>query len=260
MKAVILAAEFGTALYPLTRNIPKALLPLGNKTVLDYLVEKLDRLPIIDQIIIVSNSRFYTDFVVWQKKMDYRKPIRIIQNGVYEAAKEHGSARDLNLALRAFRGTSENFLVFRGDCYFELSLGYFLHPCLGHDEVGFVGFRNGKVKSAAGGYGLLHMDGHGRISLFEDRPLEPTSTNVSIGIYYLPALYRLRLFEYLEIENRETASMAEFIAWLSKKEPLYGIEFHGVWTDLRTQGAYLVARKYVSNRLARRRQGVTLQK
>ncbi len=41
MRAIILAAGFGTRLYPLTKDRPKALLPLGNKTLLEYLGEPL---------------------------------------------------------------------------------------------------------------------------------------------------------------------------------------------------------------------------
>lgn len=41
MKALILAAGLGTRLKPMTDNMPKALVPFANKSIIDYLIEKL---------------------------------------------------------------------------------------------------------------------------------------------------------------------------------------------------------------------------
>ena len=41
LRVIVLAAGFGTRLYPLTKNKPKALLDLGGRTLLDHLMEKL---------------------------------------------------------------------------------------------------------------------------------------------------------------------------------------------------------------------------
>ena len=53
MKAIVLVAGFATRLYPLTKDIPKGLLKLGDKTLLDYLFEKVERvvmLRIVDSL------------------------------------------------------------------------------------------------------------------------------------------------------------------------------------------------------------------
>ena len=54
MKLVILAAGKGTRFYPLTQQVPKGLIPLGNKTLLDYVVEPY--LNYVSDIIIVIND------------------------------------------------------------------------------------------------------------------------------------------------------------------------------------------------------------
>ena len=59
MKAVILAAGYATRLYPLTLNTPKCLLPVGGKTILDWLCDKCDRLDGLEEIIIVTNAKFF---------------------------------------------------------------------------------------------------------------------------------------------------------------------------------------------------------
>ena len=45
MKALILAAGYATRLYPLTLNKPKALLPMGSRTLLDILMDSLTGIP-----------------------------------------------------------------------------------------------------------------------------------------------------------------------------------------------------------------------
>ncbi len=48
MKGLILAAGYATRLYPLTKNTPKPLLEVAGKTILDYIVEKMDKVEEIE--------------------------------------------------------------------------------------------------------------------------------------------------------------------------------------------------------------------
>lgn len=60
MKCLILAAGYATRLYPLTENFPKPLLKVGEKTILDWLVDDVS--PVIDEFIVVSNHKFAHHF------------------------------------------------------------------------------------------------------------------------------------------------------------------------------------------------------
>ncbi len=71
MQAIILAGGYGTRLYPLTLNIPKPLIEIGGKPLLEYLVEKLRRLPQIDDIYIVTNEKFFEVITQWYNKKKY---------------------------------------------------------------------------------------------------------------------------------------------------------------------------------------------
>ena len=58
MKAIILAAGYATRLYPLTKDTPKALLPVAGRTILDRLLDGMRAIPEIDHIHLVTNHRF----------------------------------------------------------------------------------------------------------------------------------------------------------------------------------------------------------
>ena len=72
MKAIILAAGYATRLYPLTIDKPKALLPIAGKPILDYIVDEIETIKEIDEVIVVSNHKFYPNFESWKKNKQSR--------------------------------------------------------------------------------------------------------------------------------------------------------------------------------------------
>ena len=60
MKCSILAAGYATRLYPLTKIFPKPILKIGEKAILDWLLD--DIAPLIDEFIVVSNHKFAQQF------------------------------------------------------------------------------------------------------------------------------------------------------------------------------------------------------
>ena len=67
MEAIILAAGYATRLYPLTENIPKSLLKVANKKIIDYIISKLEEIDIVNNIYIVTNDKFSQQFTEWLK-------------------------------------------------------------------------------------------------------------------------------------------------------------------------------------------------
>ena len=65
MKCLIIAAGYATRLYPLTENFPKPLLKVGDKAILDWLIEDLDKTALIDEYVVVTNHKFAPIFNDW---------------------------------------------------------------------------------------------------------------------------------------------------------------------------------------------------
>lgn len=243
IRAVILAAGFGTRLYPVTKDRPKALLPLGNKTLLDYLVEPLQKLPMVREITLMTNARFYLNFYKWRKASGYTKPLFIEDNGILIPGRRSGAIRDLELAIDSRKRDAEDYLVFCSDNYFVFPLSHFLLPVLSHPHSGFLGVYDVKDIEEAKKYGVVQIDHEHRITGFEEKPAHPQSTLVSVGAYYLPGAFKERLDEYLS-QGLPPDKIGDFVSYLTSQETLYGVEFEGAWFDIGSVESYEKARNY----------------
>ncbi len=243
LRVIVLAAGFGTRLYPLAKNKPKALLDLGGRTLLDHLMEKLESLSVVRDVVVVTNGLFYNELLRWQQRSRYQKRISIENNHVFVPEKRCGAVQDLFLGFRSKRTGSDDFLVLCADNYFDFPLGHFLLPCLGHGQSGFIGMYDVKDIARAQLYGVVELDNHNKVISFHEKPAEPKSTYASIGIYYFPYDYLLRVYEYLNIECLNADRIGDFVGWLSTKEELYGVQFDGCWFDIGDLESYEEAKK-----------------
>ena len=76
MIALILAAGYATRLYPLTINMPKALLPINNKPIIDYIIEQIETIDAVNEIIVISNHKFAENFITGRKNLTAPKAFR----------------------------------------------------------------------------------------------------------------------------------------------------------------------------------------
>src|SRR3989338_10154338 len=80
MKAIIPVAGYATRLYPLTENMPKSLLDIQGKPMIEHIIDKLLELGVIDEIYIVSNAKFYQNFESWLKNFNSEIPIKLLND------------------------------------------------------------------------------------------------------------------------------------------------------------------------------------
>ncbi|MBR4961228.1 MAG: nucleotidyltransferase family protein [Clostridia bacterium] len=123
MKCLILAAGYATRLYPLTENFPKPLLLVGEKTILDWLVDDLASSGKIDAFIVVSNHRYVGSFEEWSRTKTQN--ITVLDDGSTENDNRLGAVKDIQFAVERCQ-IDEDLLVIAGDNVLDFSLNRLL--------------------------------------------------------------------------------------------------------------------------------------
>ena len=83
----------------MTKNFPKPLLKIGENTILGRMLDDIDRIPEIDEHIIITNHRFAPIFEQWVSEQHYDKPITIVDDGTETNESRLGAVCDLLLAM-----------------------------------------------------------------------------------------------------------------------------------------------------------------
>lgn len=123
MKCLILAAGYATRLYPLTENFPKPLLKVGEKTILDWLIDDIDNSGEVDEYVVISNHKFADIFKEWAKEKS--KKITVVDDGTSTNETRLGAVKDIQFAIDSLNIDSD-MLVIAGDNVLDFSLTSFV--------------------------------------------------------------------------------------------------------------------------------------
>ncbi len=99
MKNIVIAAGYATRLGGLTRNYPKPLLKIGERTILGRMLDDIDRIDDITEHVIITNHKFAKIFEDWANGQNYTKPITIVDDGTETNETRLGAVCDLLFAM-----------------------------------------------------------------------------------------------------------------------------------------------------------------
>ena len=114
MKCIVIAAGYATRLGELTKNFPKPLLKIGESTILGRMLDDIDRIPEIDEHIIVTNHKFAPIFEQWAEEQHYTKRITIVDDGTETNETRLGAVCDLLYAMEQLK-IDDSMLVVAAD-------------------------------------------------------------------------------------------------------------------------------------------------
>ena len=123
MKCLILAAGYATRLYPLTENFPKPLLKVGDKTILDWLIDDIDTLGSVDEYVVISNHKFAHHFDAWASTKTQK--ITVVDDGTSTNETRLGAVKDIQFAIDKL-SLDDDMLVIAGDNVLDFSLPQFI--------------------------------------------------------------------------------------------------------------------------------------
>ena len=235
MKAIILAAGYATRLYPLTLNRPKALLPIGEKPIIDHIVEKMDEVDELDEIFVVSNDKFASHFEAWAKTAKSRVPITVLNDGTTDDSNKRGAIGDIAFVIEEAK-VDDDLMVIAGDNFFTYSLADYVRFFREKDRD-CVCVKVWEDESQLSQFGIALLDEKGMVLDIEEKPAKPKS-NTAVFAAYLYKKETVPLFaEYLAAGNKPDAP-GNFPAWLYLQKEVYAYTFEGECYDIGTPDSY----------------------
>ena len=237
MKVLILAAGYGTRLYPRTRSKPKPLLKIGSRPIINYLLPKIEELSNISRIIVVTNQRFYKQFQSWRDNLKTRYPVCILNDLTTSPKDRLGAIGDLDFVCKS-EGITEDFLVLGGDNLFSGSLRDFVRFAKSKLPFSTIGVFDINNKKEACHYGVVNLGRGSRVSQLQEKPLKPKSSLVAMCLYYFPRGKLKLIKEYLKNFSHSRDTTGSYIHWLSRRDKVYGFVFKDLWFDIGHIGTF----------------------
>lgn len=217
MGAVIMAGGFGKRLLPLTEDLPKPMLPIGGRPLLEHIIEQL-------HLAGIRHANVSTHY----------KPEKIIEHfgdGQAFGIKLNYVNEDLPLgtggALGLMAAPNETQLVINGDILTQVDFRAMLAFHQDNHAEMTVAVRQYEVQVP---YGVVECHG-ARISGLREKPVVPFLVNA--GVYLLePSVYQL-------IPNGESFNMTDLICWLIDADrPVISFPIREYWLDVGQHNDY----------------------
>ncbi len=225
MKCIILAAGYATRLYPLTENFPKPLLKVGEKAILDWLVDDVSLL--IDEFVVISNHKFAQHFQAWADGKPQK--ITVLDDGTTSNETRLGAVRDIQFAVEKLEIT-DDCVVMAGDNVLDFSLKHFIHFAAEKGTSCVMCHEENRLE-ALQKTAVITMDDNGLITSYEEKPQIPKGNHAVPPFYFYRARDIHRIPEALEAGCGYDAP-GSFAAWLSERTAMHAYVMPGKRYDI----------------------------
>lgn len=244
MKAMILAAGYGTRLRPLTDSVPKPLLPIGGVPLLIWHLSMLRAHGVSEIVINLHHlghriEQAIGDGTRWGVRVTYSYEPKILGTG--------GGIKQ----VEGFFG-DEPFVVINGDVLCDLPLAALM---MQHRASGAMATMVLREVPDPWSWGAVEMDRNGRIhaingrgySALRARVAQPVKPYMFAGIHVL----RSRVLRYCPLD-RYSSIIDAYVAALEHGDPIYGYRLTEYWQDIGTPERYAQAQRDVEAGLVKR--------
>jgi mannose-1-phosphate guanylyltransferase len=229
MKALFLAGGFGTRLRPITNNLPKPMVPIMDKPLLERSIENLKKHG-IDEIVLSTCYKPHKIKEYFEDGRRLRVKIRYISEDV-----PLGTAGAIKNAQEFFDNT---FLVFNADIISDIDISDML--CF-HKERGSVATIAVTQVDNPSAYGVIEHDEAGYITAFKEKPLphESNSNLINAGVY----IFEPEILNEIPSGRPVSIERETYPLLLQKGFRIAAYNRCSYWLDLGTPAKYIKVHK-----------------
>ena len=244
MKCILLCAGYATRLFPLTENFPKALLEVGGRPIIDYTLDKINKIDEIDEIYLVTNAKYTPHFEKWATEKNNIKPITVFNDKTTNNEDRLGAIGDINFTIEQAK-IDDDILVLASDNLFDFELKDFAEfyskkkaPCICVKK---------EDRELLKRLGVVELDENMKVLSFEEKPAEPKGEYAAYAEYiYLREVLK-NIKTYLDEGNSRDAP-GNLVSYLYKIMPVYAYAFEGDCFDVGTHDALAQVNELYSNK------------
>ncbi len=233
MKCLILAAGYATRLYPLTENFPKPLLKVGDKTILDWLVDDIDSAGLVDEFVVISNHKYAQHFEAWAKAKKCK--VTVLDDGTASNETRLGAVKDIQFAIDALK-LDDDMLVIAGDNVLDFSLTKFIAYAQQKGSSCVMRYYEAEEKRLRK-CGVAQIDENDLILSLEEKPAEPKSNWCTPPFYFYTREDAKRVKDGIE-QGCGTDAPGSYIAWLCGQTKVHSMEMPGSRYDIGNLESY----------------------
>lgn len=233
MKCLILAAGYATRLYPLTENFPKPLLTVGEKTILDWLVDDIDTAGVVDEYVVISNHKYAPHFETWAKTKSQK--VTVVDDGTESNETRLGAVKDIQFAIEKLN-LDDEMLVIAGDNVLDFSLTRLIAYAKEKNTSCVMRFYEADEKKLLK-CGVATVDENDKITDMTEKSPTPATHWVCPPFYYYTAEDAKLVGKGIE-SGCGTDAPGSYIAWLCKETTVHAMEMPGSRYDVGNLESY----------------------
>lgn len=233
MKCLILAAGYATRLYPLTENFPKPLLKVGEKTILDWLIDDIETTGDVDEYVVISNGKFAHHFEKWAAEKSEK--ITVLNDGTMTNETRLGAVIDIKFAIEKLNIT-DDVLIIAGDNVLDFSLCEFISYAKAHEASCVLRYFEPDEKRLLKS-GVVTVDENDKIIRMTEKSPTPETHWCTPPFYYYTSA------DVAQIDNAiadgcGTDAPGSYVAWLAQHSNVYAMEMRGKRYDIGNLESY----------------------
>lgn len=209
--------------------MPKSLLLVNNKPIIDYILDEIQTLSSISETYVITNDKFAKQMYDWGSN----KPVKILNDGSKNENDKLGAIGDIQFAIEQ-ENLDDDLLIIAGDSFFTFKL---------LDYYNFFASKNAdcacakEFDSNLNQFAIAKVDLENKLIDLEEKPANPKSNLVVYANYFYQRSTLPMVKQYLNEGNAGDAP-GYFLQWLYKRKPVYIYKLQGEYYDIGTQEAY----------------------